>query len=60
MKAAKNVDQVYAFLNYLQTPEASAAVAEGSGYNPVVTGADALCSPTWPRRTSRKPSPAML
>ena len=32
------------FLEYLQTPEASAAVAEGSGYNPVVTGADALLS----------------
>jgi len=44
MKAAKNVDQIYAFLEYLQTPEASAAVAEGSGYNPVVTGADALLS----------------
>ena len=42
IKAAKNVDQVYAFLNYLQTPEVSAAVADGSGYNPVVTGADAL------------------
>ncbi len=42
MKSAKNVDQAYAFLNYLHTPEASAAVAEGSGYNPVVTGADAL------------------
>jgi spermidine/putrescine transport system substrate-binding protein len=44
LKPAKNVDQVYAFLNYLQTPEVSAAVAEGSGYNPVVTGADALLS----------------
>ena len=44
IKAAKNLDQVYAFLEYLQTPEASAAVAEGSGYNPVVTGADALLS----------------
>ena len=44
IKSAKNVDQVYAFLNYLHTPEASAAVAEGSGYNPVVTGADALLS----------------
>ena len=44
IKAAKNVDQVYAFLEYLQTPAASAAVAEGSGYNPVVTGADALLS----------------
>jgi len=44
MKAAKNVDQIYAFLEYLQTPEAAAAVAEGSGYNPVVTGADAFLS----------------
>jgi len=44
VKAAKNVDQVYAFLEYLETPAASAAVAEGSGYNPVVTGADALLS----------------
>ena len=44
LKAAKNTDQVYAFLEYLQTPAASAAVAEGSGYNPVVTGADALLS----------------
>lgn len=44
MKAAKNVDQVYEFLNYLQSPEVSALVAEGSGYNPVVTGADALTS----------------
>ncbi len=44
MKAAKNVDQIYAFLEFLQTPEASAAVAEGSGYNPTVTGADALLS----------------
>ena len=44
VKASKNVDQVYAFLNYMQTPEASAAVAEGSGYNPVVTGAEALLS----------------
>ncbi len=30
--------------NYLHTPEVSAQVAEGSGYNPVVTGADALPS----------------
>jgi spermidine/putrescine transport system substrate-binding protein len=44
LKAAKNLDQVYAFLEYLQTPEVSAAVAEGSGYNPAVTGADALLS----------------
>jgi spermidine/putrescine transport system substrate-binding protein len=44
LKAAKNVDQVYEFLNYLHTPEASGAVADGSGYNPVVTGADAFTS----------------
>jgi spermidine/putrescine transport system substrate-binding protein len=44
MKAAKNVDQIYAFLEYLHTPEAAAAVAEGSGYNPVVKGADAHLS----------------
>lgn len=44
MKVAKNVDQIYAFLEYLQTPEAAAAVAEGSGYNPVVKGADAFLS----------------
>jgi spermidine/putrescine transport system substrate-binding protein len=44
LKAAKNIDQAYAFVEYLQTPEASAAVAEGSGYNPVVTGSDALLS----------------
>lgn len=44
LKAAKNTDQVYEFLNYLHTPEASAAVAEGSGYNPTITGADGLLS----------------
>jgi spermidine/putrescine transport system substrate-binding protein len=46
-KAAKNVDQVYAFLNYLMTKEVSAMVADGSGYNPVVAGADALTSDTF-------------
>jgi spermidine/putrescine transport system substrate-binding protein len=45
VKAAKNTDQVYALLEYLQTPEVSAAAAEGSGYNPTVIGADALLSP---------------
>jgi spermidine/putrescine transport system substrate-binding protein len=44
IKAAKNVDQIYAFLNYLHTPEVSAMVADGSGYNPIVTGADAKTS----------------
>jgi spermidine/putrescine transport system substrate-binding protein len=43
-KAAKNVDQIYEYLNYLMTPDVSALVAEQSGYNPVVTGADALLS----------------
>lgn len=42
--ASTNTDQVYAWLNYLATPESAAAAAEGSGYNPVVTGADALLS----------------
>ena len=35
---------MYEFLNFLQTPESSAQLAEGSGYNPVITGADALLS----------------
>jgi spermidine/putrescine transport system substrate-binding protein len=43
-KAAKNVDQIYEFINYLHTPEVAAQLAEGSGYNPVVQGADALLS----------------
>jgi len=45
-KAAKNVDQLYAFINYLHTPEVAGQVAEGSGYNPVVTGADKFLSDT--------------
>ncbi len=44
LKAAKNIDQIYAFLNYLHTPEASAKAADGSGYNPVIAGADAMTS----------------
>ncbi len=44
--AAANVDQAYEWLNYLMTPEVSAQVAEGSGYNPVVTGADGMLSAT--------------
>jgi spermidine/putrescine transport system substrate-binding protein len=43
-KAARNVPQAYAFLKYLHSAEGSAKVAEGSGYNPVVKGADALLS----------------
>ena len=33
-KGAKNIEQAYAFLNYIHSKEGSAAVAEGSGYNP--------------------------
>ncbi|MCA0434641.1 MAG: extracellular solute-binding protein [Proteobacteria bacterium] len=47
LKAAKNIDQVYAFLDYLYTPEVSGMAADGSGYNPVVTGADAFTSDTF-------------
>jgi spermidine/putrescine transport system substrate-binding protein len=38
LKSAKNLDQVYEFINYLHTPEVAGLVADGSGYNPVVTG----------------------
>ena len=44
MKKAKNIEQAYEFVNYLHTPEVSAQVSDGSNYNPVVTGADALTS----------------
>ncbi|MGE3831859.1 MAG: substrate-binding domain-containing protein [Parvibaculaceae bacterium] len=44
LKSAKNLDQVYEFINYLETPEVSAQVSDGSGYNPVVTGADGFTS----------------
>jgi spermidine/putrescine transport system substrate-binding protein len=44
MKKAKNIEQAYELVNYLHTPEVSAQVSDGSNYNPVVTGADALTS----------------
>jgi spermidine/putrescine transport system substrate-binding protein len=44
LKAAKNTDQAYAFIDYLLTPEVSGAVADGSGYNGIITGADAFTS----------------
>jgi spermidine/putrescine transport system substrate-binding protein len=47
LKSAKNTEQVYEFINYLHTPEVSAKVSDGSNYNPVVTGADALTSPAF-------------
>jgi spermidine/putrescine transport system substrate-binding protein len=43
-KGARNVAQAYEWLNFLMTAEMSAKVAEGSGYNPVIKGADALLS----------------
>ena len=43
--AAQNVEQAYEWLNYLLTPETAARLAEGSGHNPVIAGADALLSP---------------
>ncbi len=43
-KAARNVPQAYEFLKYVHSAEGSAKVAEGSGYNPVAKGADALLS----------------
>ena len=43
-KGAKNIDQVYEFINFIHTPEISAMVANNSGYNPVVNGADAYLS----------------
>ncbi|MEK9968677.1 MAG: extracellular solute-binding protein [Ferrovibrio sp.] len=41
---AKNIAQAYEWINYLHMPETSAKVADGSGYNPVAKGADALLS----------------
>ena len=43
-KAARNVAQAYEWLNYVHSADGSAKVAEGSGYNPVAKGADALLS----------------
>lgn len=43
--ASKNVDQAYEFLKFLYTPEVSAMVAEGSGYNGVMNGTDAFLPP---------------
>jgi len=42
--AAKNLEQAYAFINYLQAPAANAKAADAADYNPVVAGADQLLS----------------
>ncbi len=44
LKAAKNSEQAHAFMDYLLTPEVSGKVADGSGYNGIITGADAFTS----------------
>ncbi len=44
-KSAKNIEQAYEWLKFVHSAEGSAMVAEGSGYNPVAKGADALLSP---------------
>lgn len=44
VKGAKNLEQAYAWLKYVHTPEASAKAAENSGYNPSAIGADKLLS----------------
>ncbi len=41
---AANIEQAYEWINYVHTAEAAAAAAEGSGYNPIIKGADALLS----------------
>ena len=38
------MDQAYEFMKFVHSAEGSAMVAEGSGYNPVAKGADALLS----------------
>jgi spermidine/putrescine transport system substrate-binding protein len=43
-KGAKNIDQAYAWLNYVHTADASSKAAENSGYNPSGVGADKLLS----------------
>ncbi len=41
---AKNIEQAYEWLNYVHSPEVSAKVADGSGYNPVCKGSADLLS----------------
>jgi spermidine/putrescine transport system substrate-binding protein len=40
VKGAKNLEQVYALLDYIYTPDVAAQIAEGSGYNAVIKDAD--------------------
>jgi spermidine/putrescine transport system substrate-binding protein len=43
--AATNVDQAYAYIQYVHSADGSAMMAENSGYNPVVKGAADKLSP---------------
>lgn len=45
LSEAKNTDQAYEWIKYVHSPEVSAMVADGSGYNPVVKGSADLLSP---------------
>jgi len=43
-RTARNLPQVYEWMKFLMTPQSSALVAEGSGSNPVVIGAEPFLS----------------
>jgi spermidine/putrescine transport system substrate-binding protein len=43
-KGAKNIAQAYEWINYVHSPEVSAKVADGSGYNPIAKGAENFLS----------------
>jgi spermidine/putrescine transport system substrate-binding protein len=60
IKSAKNAEQAYAFLNYLHTPEVSAMVADGSGYNPVIAGAAEKTSDAFKKNFQDAYSPEAL
>jgi len=45
IQGSNNLAQAYEWINYLHTPEVAALLSNGSGYNPVVKGAEALLSP---------------
>lgn len=44
IKAARNVEQAYALLNFLADPEIGAMVARETGYNTVIQGAEQFAS----------------
>jgi spermidine/putrescine transport system substrate-binding protein len=44
-QAARNIPQAYEWINFLHTPDVAAMGSNGSGYNPVVKGAEDLLTP---------------